>query len=98
MGANFEVKMGVLFAKEFLDDLEKKEGLLSLLDHYMDDLELSFHDSILEICKNFSIEPVYFDPKIHAPCPLQDENIKLFIEEKLKEIREKNEISRNDDR
>jgi hypothetical protein len=52
-----------IFTKEFLDSLEEKCGSTMMLNHYIDDLKMSFHDAVLRFANFHSMKPEYIELK-----------------------------------
>lgn len=67
----------MLFTQQFLEELSEKTGAHTMLDHYINDLGMSFRDAVLRLANFHGMQPVYFnkgDPKI----PLSEEAQKLL--------------------
>lgn len=59
--------MDKLFTSEFLDRLREEAGALTMMDHYMKDDGMSFHDAVLRFAKFHSIEAEYVYPGYQGP-------------------------------
>ena len=50
-----------IFTREFLEELQEQCGAITMVNHYMEDFNMSFHDAILRFANHHSIEPKYCD-------------------------------------
>ncbi len=57
------------FTKEFLDRLQENCGALTMVNHYINDLGMSFHDAILRFSNHHSMTPEYCDNEYQATKP-----------------------------
>lgn len=76
-----------LFTKEFLDELSEKCGATLILDHYINDLKMSFQDAILKLSNFHGIIPQYCDKGYSRPL---SEEAKKY----LYDLYEKNECKK----
>jgi len=66
----------MLFTKEFLDELSENIGATVMLNEYIDNKKMSFHDAVLKIANHYGMTPVYC-PKGYSR-PLSDEARKIL--------------------
>ena len=50
----------IVFKKDFLENLQEQCGSKTMIDHYMNDLGMSFQDSILRFANFHQIKPQYY--------------------------------------
>lgn len=75
----------MLFTKEFLDELQEKCGAKTMLNHYIDEQGMSFHDAVLRLAKFHDIEPKYARPGYS----MHDDALRLLIDTYLQNIKAK---------
>jgi hypothetical protein len=71
-----------IFSKDFLDELQDRQGSKFYLDQAMES-GLSFHDAILEVCKKYGLEPEYHDKSKHVNPPFNLEYLYRIRDEEL---------------
>lgn len=69
----------MLFTAEFLEEFSEKTGAHTMLDHYIDDLGMSFHDAVLRLANFHGMTPVYWK-KGDVKVPLSEEALNLLNE------------------
>ncbi len=69
-----------LFTAEFLDRLREEAGALTMINHYMKDQGISFHDAILKFANFHSIEPEYVYSGYVGP-KIDKEKLQKLIDE-----------------
>lgn len=75
--------MKKLFTFEFLERLREEAGALTMMDHYMKDLGMSFHDAVLRFANHHSIEPEYASEGYKGPS-IDKEFLQTLIDEHVK--------------
>jgi hypothetical protein len=73
-----ENKKPTAFTAEFLEKLRDRCGAVIMMDHYMNDLGMSFHDSILRLANHHSIEPEYVYEGYKGPKIDENELLELI--------------------